>query len=90
MNASASMASGVKLLFFHHAASAAPTVKPVQIICSSWALSMGSKGLPAEQLICQGEAQRCGTGQSTGGDGTVGNDMCVHGSIPFSCMFVCF
>ena len=47
MNASASMASGVKLLFFHHAASAAPTVKPVEIICSSWALSMGSKGLPA-------------------------------------------
>ena len=44
----------------------------------------------AEQLICQGEAQRCGTGQSTGGDGTVGNDMCVNSLIPFSCMFVCF
>lgn len=27
--------AAVKLLFFHHAASAAPTVKPVEIICSS-------------------------------------------------------
>ena len=52
----------------------------------------GQHGLArcTEQLICQGEAQRCGTGQSTGGDGTVGNDMCVHSLIPFSCMFVCF
>lgn len=47
MKSSASMASDVKLLFFHHAASAAPTVKLVEIICSSWALSMGSTGLPA-------------------------------------------
>ena len=43
---SASMASGVKLLLFHQLARAAATVRPLEMSCSSWALSMGSMGLP--------------------------------------------
>ena len=46
MKSSASMASGVKLLLFHQLARAAATVRPLEMSCSSWALSMGSMGLP--------------------------------------------
>ena len=42
MKSSASMASGVKLLLFHQLARAAATVRPLEMSCSSWALSMGS------------------------------------------------
>lgn len=46
MKSSASMASGVKLLLFHQLARAAATVRPLEMSCSSWALSMGNMGLP--------------------------------------------
>jgi hypothetical protein len=46
MKSSASMASGVKLLLFHQLARAAATVRPLEMSCSSWALSMGRMGLP--------------------------------------------
>ena len=45
MKSSASMASGVKLLLFHQLARAAATVRPLEMSCSSWALSMGSIAL---------------------------------------------
>ena len=41
------MASGVKLLFSHHAQMAAAVVRPAVTHCSTLALSMGSTGLPA-------------------------------------------
>ena len=43
---SASMASGVKLLFSHQLTSAAAMVRPVLTSCSSWADSMGSTAWP--------------------------------------------
>ena len=47
-SSSASMASLVKELLNHQLTSADTVVKPVEMSCSSWVLSMGSRGLPRE------------------------------------------
>ena len=60
MKSSASMASGVKLLLFHQLARAAATVRPLEMSCSSWALSMGSMGLPTALARTNQVLSACG------------------------------